>query len=340
LNDAVKMRNSDQNPKSSVTGNAIISPHPNARVYDQSVSISGTIDSTEGRALPRIVQAWIDQTCIGQTRIFGETSPKGQLGYQILAELPEPISEPRSAVIAITLSSENETAAEEIGRVPVMLVPERLRERHYGDVVHPGRAEVLHREDIYGSGPPVEQPSSEALALVLSYLPPKSSIVDVGCGAGAFGPGLIKEGHEWLGLEVNDRCLELLERRKLPHRKLKGTTAQFPCDDCEFDHAICIEVLEHVEDIASFLGEIARIISGRALFSVPNMEVLPLLKDWEVVPWHLLEADHKNFFTRTNLRNLLGRYFSQVEVFSYGEHPLRTRDEIAVHVHLFAVATI
>lgn len=334
------MRNPDQNPKSSVTGNAIISPQPNARVYDQSVSISGTIGFTAGRALPRIVQAWIAQTCIGQTRIFGEASPNGQLGYQILAELPEPISEPRSAVIAITLSGENETAAEEISQVPVTLVPEHLRERHYGDVVYPGQAEVLHREDIYGSGPPVEQPSPEALALVLSYLPPKSSMVDVGCGAGAFGPGLIKKGYEWLGLEVNDRCIEMLERRKLPYRKINNATRQFPCVDHEFDHALCIEVLEHVEGLDAFLGEIARIISGRALFSVPNMEVLPLLKDWEAVPWHLLEADHKNFFTRTSLRNLLGRYFSQVEVFSYGEHPLRTRDEIAVHVHLFAVATI
>jgi hypothetical protein len=68
------------------------------------------------------------------------------------------------------------------------------------------------------------------------------------------------------------------------------------------------------------------------------MELLPYLYDWRVVPWHLLEADHKNFFTRASLRALLSRHLSRVEIFPYGEHPLRTRDGVPVHVHLFAIA--
>jgi 2-polyprenyl-3-methyl-5-hydroxy-6-metoxy-1,4-benzoquinol methylase len=132
-----------------------------------------------------------------------------------------------------------------LGEVSVQLVPARLRERHYGEVVAPDRTTVLHRENIYGSGPPIEQASPQILDLILGYLSAGSSIVDVGCGAGAFGPGLIEAGHEWLGLEVNDHCIELLDRRGLPYRKVKGTTEPFPCADREFDHAICIEVLEH-----------------------------------------------------------------------------------------------
>jgi ubiquinone/menaquinone biosynthesis C-methylase UbiE len=119
---------------------------------------------------------------------------------------------------------------------------------------------------------------------------------------------------------------------------VKGTTGPLPCADQEFNHAICIEVLEHIKDPCSFLSEIARVIRERAMFSVPNLEVLPFLKDWEVVPWHLLEADHTNFFTRASLRTLLGQYFSRVEVFSYSEHPLQTRDGVALHLHLFAIA--
>ena len=68
------------------------------------------------------------------------------------------------------------------------------------------------------------------------------------------------------------------------------------------------------------------------------MELLPFLHDWRVVPWHLLEGDHKNFFTRASLRSLLSRSFSRVEIFPYGEHPLRTRDGVPLYVHLFAVA--
>jgi 2-polyprenyl-3-methyl-5-hydroxy-6-metoxy-1,4-benzoquinol methylase len=199
---------------------------------------------------------------------------------------------------------------------------------------------VLHRENIYGSGPPVEQPSPEILNLILDYLPPRSSVVDVGCGAGVFARGLMEAGHKWLGLEVNKYCIELLGRRNLPHRKLQGASPRFPCVDREFDHAICIEVLEHVEDPAGFLGEIARVVRGRALFSVPNMEVIPYFKSWDVVPWHLLEGSHRNFFTRASLRTLLEQHFRRVEVFSYGMHPLPTRDEIALPQHFFAVAEL
>jgi hypothetical protein len=56
------------------------------------------------------------------------------------------------------------------------------------------------------------------------------------------------------------------------------------------------------------------------------------------VPWHLLEADHKNFFTRASLHALLRKHFARVEVFSYAAHPLPTPDEVPLHVHLFAIA--
>ena len=75
-------------------------------------------------------------------------------------------------------------------------------------------------------------------------------------------------------------------------------------------------MLEHVKDPETFLREIARVIRGRALFSVPNMEVLPYLHDWRVVPWHLLEGDHKNFFTRGQLAQLCWRDFFAASKFS------------------------
>ena len=175
------------------------------------------------------------------------------------------------------------------------------------------------------------------LRLLLEYLPPGGSVLDVGCGAGAYGPGLTAAGHRWLGLETNSYCWEVLARRQLPFRKIEEPSV-LPCSTGEFDHAICIEVLEHVQEPDSFLIEIARVIRGRGLFSVPNIEVIPYFQPWAVVPWHLLESEHRNFFTRGSLAKLLQKYFSRVEVFSCGEHPLPTREGIPVHVHLFAVA--
>jgi 2-polyprenyl-3-methyl-5-hydroxy-6-metoxy-1,4-benzoquinol methylase len=226
----------------------------------------------------------------------------------------------------------------EIVRQTVRLIPASLRERPFGDVLFPENEKLLHRENIYGSGPPIEEPGVEVMNLLRQYLPAKSSVVDVGCGAGAYGPALTAEGHDWLGLEASSYCCGLLERRQLPYRRVDLENPELPGADREWDNAICIEVLEHVKDPDILLGEIARMIRTRALFSVPNLEVIPYLYDWRVVPWHLLEGDHKNFFTRASLRNLLSRFFTRVEVFPYGDHPLRTRDDVAVHVHLFAVA--
>ena len=313
-------------------------PRPNEKVYDQSVLVAGTISLAGSTSPPRLVRARIDNVLIGETQIFHQISERC-LGYRILARLPEPIVAPRPAVIVVTVSSDDENTDKELGAITVQLVPARLRERPYGEVVPPDQTKVLHRENIYGSGPPAEEPSAEALHLILGHLPPRSSVVDVGCGAGAFARGLIGAGHQWLGLELNARCIELLEQRKLPHRKLTGANAPFPCADREFDHAICVEVLEHIAEPDFFLSEVARVIRGRALFSVPNLEVLPYFHDWQAVPWHLLEASHLNFFTRASLRAVLERHFQHVEVISYGEHPLRTRDGVALHLHLFAVAS-
>jgi SAM-dependent methyltransferase len=335
------MRKIDNHPESSPESGVLESPQPNERVYDQSISISGTFGGLHRIASPCTIRAWVENVCIGETLILRQLDVQGlRFGYKLLAKIPEPIMEPRAAAIVVTLSVGDPGEAKAIGKVPVQLVPARLVERHYGTVVSPNQVNMLHRENIYGSGPPAEQPFPEALRLVLEYLPQQSSVIDVGCGAGAFGPELIKAGHNWFGLERDEHCIALLQLRQLPHRQLQRTSAHFPCADREFDHAICIEVLEHAEEPGNFIEEIARVIRGRALFSVPNLEVLPLFKDWDVVPWHLLEASHRNFFTRASLHDLLKKYFSQVEVFSYGEHPLRTRDEIALHLHLFAIADL
>ena len=320
-------------------------PRPNESIYDESISIAGWFVLTGPTAPLPHVRALLDNVCIGETQFFGATrerassagQKKSALRYRLLARLPDAIAAPRDAVIEVVACWNEDDAQCKIGEVHVRLLPARLKDLPYGEVLAPQREEVLHRENIYGWGPPVEHPSEEMLRLLLEYLPPGGSVLDVGCGAGAYGPGLIAAGHRWLGLETNSYCWEVLARRQLPFRKIEEPSV-LPCSTGEFDHAICIEVLEHVQEPDSFLREIARVIRGRALFSVPNIEVIPYFPPVEVVPWHLLESEHRNFFTRASLAKLLQKYFSRVEVFSCGEHPLPTREGIPVHVHLFAVA--
>jgi SAM-dependent methyltransferase len=314
----------------------IESPTPAQNVYDQAIFISGSVELGDRDPASCFVRAYIDELCCAETRIFFQRANDKRFGFRTLGRIPSAGSEPRDVALRIIVSSGH--AQEFVAEQNVRVIPASLRDRPYGEVVSPENETLLHRENIYGSGPPIEEPGVEVSNLLRAYLPGRSSVVDVGCGAGAYGPPLIAAGHDWLGLEANPHCCGILDRRQLPFRRVDLESERLPCADAEYDCAICIEVLEHTKDPETFAAEIARIIRGRGLFSVPNMEPLPYLHDWRVVPWHLLEGDHKNFFTRASLCALLSRFFRRVEIFPYGEHPLRSRDGVPLFVHLFAIA--
>jgi 2-polyprenyl-3-methyl-5-hydroxy-6-metoxy-1,4-benzoquinol methylase len=332
----IARKNVRSNTVPSALQTQIESPAPGQSVYDEVIFISGSLDLGDRDSRSCHLRACVDEHCCAETRILFRR-PDARLGFRMFGKISETVTEPRDVTLRIVASwgaGQTETLAEQ----NVRLVPARLNERPYGDVVSPENETLLHRENIYGSGPPIEEAGVEVSDLLHAYLPAGASVIDVGCGAGAFGPPLIAAGHDWLGLEANAYCCDILKRRQLPFRPVDVDSARLPCSDAEYDSAICIEVLEHTKDPETFAAEIARITRGRALFSVPNMELLPYLYDWRVVPWHLLEGDHKNFFTRSSLRALLSRHFRNVEIFPYGEHSLRTRDGVPLYVHFFAVA--
>jgi len=329
-------KNVRSNAVSTAPQAVIESPAPGQSVYDEALFISGSLDLENCDPQSCHVRAYVGDHFCGETRLVFPR-PDGRVGFRIFGRISPSTLEPRDATLRV-VAGIGDPGPDIVAEQTIRLVPAGLRERPYGEVVSPENEILLHRENIYGSGPPIEEAGVEVSNLLHAYLPAGASVIDVGCGAGAYGPPLIAEGHDWLGLEANAHCCEILKRRQLPFRPVDVDSARLPCSDAEYDSAICIEVLEHTKDPETFAAEIARIIRGRALFSVPNMELLPYLYDWRVVPWHLLEGDHKNFFTRASLRALLNRHFRNVEIFPYGEHPLRTRDGVTLHVHLFAVA--
>ncbi len=323
------------------------SPKPGDPVHGESISIEGWFQVEDRKSTRYQIRAWIDDELIGQTALpFARPDVCAALhlpattatGFRILGRTISTADHPRSADIKITVFWPEHGEEYEIEKRAILLLPSQLSRQPYGEVVHPAEERVLHRQDIYGSGPPIDEPGAETLQLLEQYLEPGSSVLDVGCGSGAYGWALIARGHEWLGIEVDPTCCEMLSRENLPFRKNEKAAAAFPVRDSEFDNLICIEVLEHILEVDDFVSELARSIRGRALFSVPNIEVIPYFSAWQVVPWHLLEADHKNFFTRASLGALLRKYFARVEVFSYAPHPLRTPDGLPLHIHLFAVA--
>ncbi|GAB4296485.1 MAG: hypothetical protein Fur0025_34060 [Oscillatoriaceae cyanobacterium] len=172
-------------------------------------------------------------------------------------------------------------------------------------------AQVLHRENIYGVGPPMLTSAPIVLELTKNLPAP---ILDFGCGSGVLVKDLREMGLEAYGIEIDRPMIHqyLLEAAK-PYVTIYDGSFPLPFPDRAFASIISTEVIEHVPDYESAVAELARVTQSQAVFTVPNINAIPICYQHGVVPWHLLEATHLNFFTQKSLANLLSKYFAQVE---------------------------
>jgi SAM-dependent methyltransferase len=212
------------------------------------------------------------------------------------------------------------------------------RQNDFGVLLDQRTTAVHRRPNIYTEGPSQFGGSGEVADLIRRYVgPPPRKLIDVGCGLGFYGRGLLADGYDWIGAEVDAAdCAELV-RLGVPHRQVDGRTLPFA--DGKFDAALCIEVLEHIDEPHGFLREVKRVSPRQLLVSVPNCELLGYLHDHLATPWHMLEPDHKSFFTRWSLGAILREYYAEVEVRFHTPYPLRTPSGTPLHYHLFAIAT-
>ena len=193
---------------------------------------------------------------------------------------------------------------------------------------------VLHRNDIYGSGPPVDMVSEEIYAFVDGRC--GSTVLDIGCGIGPYTERLASSGRQATGIEIDPSIVEAGQR--LGRNIHIGSATDLPYADGSFETVLLIESLEHFDEPEAALFEARRVCSKNLIVTVPDIGAIPLLSKRQVVPWHLLEATHINFFTTEILTGLLGRYFSGVETTRLGH--FFTVDDAPVFMHAAAVATV
>jgi SAM-dependent methyltransferase len=197
------------------------------------------------------------------------------------------------------------------------------------------REGIPGRHDIYGSGPPINNPSREILEVVEQHA--GLSILDVGCGNGAYVAALRRAGLDCRGVEHDRACVAECVKRGLPVQEMDAHRLDF--EPKSFDTVTMIEVLEHLPDPTRAIAELFRVARQNVIISVPNIDVLPLMSKYHVLPWHLLEATHVNFFTPRILRDALRPFTPDVTVFGYGQFaPWVT--EGPLYMNLMAVASL
>jgi SAM-dependent methyltransferase len=191
------------------------------------------------------------------------------------------------------------------------------------------------RQDIYRSGPPINEPSSEVIELVAQNAGPR--ILDVGCGNGVYVAAYRRAGFDCQGVEFDPDCVAECTRRGVPAQIMDAHQLEFPSGS--FDTVTMIEVLEHLPEPRRAIAEAFRVARRNVIISVPNIDVLPIMYAYRIVPWHLLEATHVNFFTPRLLRDALQPFAKSVTVFGRGQFAAWIAQG-PLYMNLMAVASL
>lgn len=321
---------------------AIDAPREGELIYQHGFEVRGWVETDDGRLWHAIVVRSRGDI-IGATVLpvqrpdvaaeLGLTT--ANVGFIVRCELAEMMRYEEELEFACeVVDFEGEWHPFQSRRVRLSAIDYRIHS--HGTVVSDQEPRVLSRSEVYMSGPPSPIADPICTKLVMEYLQPGETVLDVGCGLGAYRHALVPFGMRWTGCEARP---DLVSRMLDDGLEVKLSDGYLPFDDKAFDATICIEVLEHIEGYEAFLSEIARVSRRVAIFSVPNFEAVPIASSMYALPFHMLEPDHKNFFTARSLCALLKRFYRHAETFEYGPLDLlRSHDGLAINNHIFGVA--
>ncbi len=119
-----------------------------------------------------------------------------------------------------------------------------------------------------------------------------SSVLDVGCGNGAYVSAL-QDGRTTFGLDWQP----LPTWASMPGRFAVGLADQLPFSDDSFDTVSCFETLEHLADPQRGLAELGRVARRTVILTVPNCEISRGQRASGLVYHHWVDPTHRNFWS-------------------------------------------
>jgi SAM-dependent methyltransferase len=153
------------------------------------------------------------------------------------------------------------------------------------------------------------------------------TLIDIGCGSGAFTIGAALRGYKGVGLSWDTRAQTVAVERA----RICGVEVEFPIKDVRgleqshelkdrFDVAICFETIEHILDDRKFMRDIATCLKpgGRLLLTTPNYYYRPIILTDAGSYWPVENGGHvRRGYTSTMLRELCNEAGLLVEEISY-----------------------
>lgn len=136
-----------------------------------------------------------------------------------------------------------------------------------------------------------------------------AELLDLGCGLGGYAKTLESRGRKVVALDVNPEYVAVAKRIGVDANVYDGF--HIPLPDKSVDTIFMIEVLEHIAKPERLLPELRRVARRNLIVTVPNCTQA---FNAPLVFHHMLDVDHKNFFTVDTLRKLLSETFNKVSV--------------------------
>lgn len=151
--------------------------------------------------------------------------------------------------------------------------------------------------------------------------------LDVGCGGGFSCEYMAARGVSVSGIDQSKKCIEaatqhaIISGFEIEYRC--GVAEQMPYADQSFDVVVCVDVLEHVEDVNRVIAEIFRILKPNGLFFFDTInrnfksrlvmiwlmentlgEIEPGVHDWNkfIKPVEIVKLLHQSGFTDVEIK--------------------------------------
>src|SRR5262245_32985541 len=138
----------------------------------------------------------------------------------------------------------------------------------------------------------------------------RNVVLDLGCNNGYGTAKLADVAERVVGVDVSENAIEDARKRfpDIEYRVVDGL--RLPFDNEAFDLVVSMQVIEHIVDQATYLGDITRVLKrgGVAVLATPNATVR---LDPGMRPWN---TTHFREFTAAELHKLLEPWFAAVTV--------------------------